>query len=484
MRFTNSLKWRLQAWHGLILVMVLCGLGIAAYHLYWNSQLAQVDELLTRRLGVLSASVRGGRPPDRPRPPLPPREEGDPRPVRPDFRPGMRGREPTPLAGWQKPPELDYLFSPDEEHPFFYALWARTGQLMHGQDIVERPPRQTEFQHQKINVGDYRIAYIYTPPGECILVGRTLQPQIQSARRFALVLGSSGMAVLMVGLAGGWWLATRAIKPISVISSTAERISSGNLSERIPLEKTEDELDQLATVLNTTFGRLEETIQRQQQFTSDAAHELRTPLSVILTETQSMLTKDRSPEEYKESLEVCQRAAGRMRNLVNSLLTLARVDSQTTLEKRILDLKPIIADCIKLIEPLAVGKRIKLETNLQPSIVIGDQPKLELVFTNLLSNAVQYNNEGGIVTVTARDGVVEVSDNGPGIAAEDLPRVFDRFYRADKARSSGGTGLGLSIAKAIVEEHKGSLAVASEPGKGAKFVVQLPLAQADGTALA
>lgn len=484
MRFTNSLRWRLQAWHGLILILVLCGLGVAAYRLYWNSQLAQLDELLTRRLGVLSASVRGGRPPERIRPPLPPREEGEPRPVRPDFRPGMRGREPTPLAGWQKPPELDYLFNADEEHPFFYSLWARTGQLMHGLSIVERPPRRADFEYQFMNVGTQRVAYFYTPPGECILVGRSLLPQFQAARRFGMVLGSSGVAVLLVGLAGGWWLASRAIKPISVISSTAERISSGNLSDRIPLEKTDNELDQLANVLNNTFARLEETIQMQQQFTSDAAHELRTPLSVILTETQSMLTKNRSPEEYKESLEVCQRAAGRMRNLVNALLTLARLDSQVVAEKKRVDLCAIVTDCVALIKPLAAEKRVSIDCRVETAFVLGDSARLELVFTNLLSNAVLYNLEGGQVTIRGKEGGVEVSDTGQGITAEDLPKVFDRFYRADKARTSGGTGLGLSIAKAIVEEHKGSLAVASEPGKGAKFVVRLPLAQAEGAAFA
>ena len=477
MHLTKSLRWRLQAWHGLILILVLCGLGLAAYKLYWNSQIAQLDEQVTRRLSLLSSSIRGGRPAERVRPPPPGSGEFRPPREAPRFQGPMRGgRPPLPLLGWEKPPELDYLFNPEEEHPFFYALWARNGELIHGESVVAKPPRQQGLQQILITDGKRRLAYIYTPPGECILVGRSLEPQYEAARRFGVILGTSGAAVLLVGLAGGWWLASRAIKPISIISTTAQRISSGNLAERIPLEKTDSELDQLATVLNATFSRLEETIEKQKQFTSDAAHELRTPLSVILTETQSMLAKERSREEYKESLEVCQRAAGRMGNLVNSLLTLARVDAEVSVEKKPVDVKVLINDCILLIQPLADQKKVTITQNLEPIKIMGDQSKLELVFTNLLSNAVQYNVEGGRIEVSAKGDLIEVSDSGQGISAEDLPHVFDRFYRGDKARSSGGTGLGLSICKAIVEEHKGSITVVSEPSRRTTFKVRLPLA--------
>ena len=258
------------------------------------------------------------------------------------------------------------------------------------------------------------------------------------------------------------------------------KISAGDLSQRINVAEAESELGQLAAVLNSTFARLEAAFAQQKQFASDAAHELRTPVSVILTQTQTALNREREAADYKQTVEACQRAAQRMRKLIGSLLELARLDAGQEVLKRLrFDFSKTVADCVELIRPLADERGVKIFTELSPLEIAGDSERLAQVVTNLLTNAIQYNQDGGEVRVKleSQDGlaVLTVGDTGAGIAAEDLPRVFERFYRADKSRSSGNAGLGLAISKAIVEAHGGVIEVSSEPGAGTTVELRLPL---------
>jgi heavy metal sensor kinase len=259
------------------------------------------------------------------------------------------------------------------------------------------------------------------------------------------------------------------------------KISAGDLSQRINIAEAESELGQLAAVLNSTFARLEAAFAQQQQFTSDAAHELRTPVSVMLTQAQTVLNRERTAPEYRETVEACQRAAQRMRKLIESLLALARLDAGQEPMKRLdFDLSKTTGDCVELIRPLADERGVKILCDLPPLECVGDSERLAQVITNLLTNAIQYNKPGGEVRIAAQsqDGmaVLAVSDNGAGIPAEDLPRVFERFYRADKSRSTGGNGLGLAISKAVVEAHGGTIEVTSGENAGTIFTVRLPLA--------
>jgi heavy metal sensor kinase len=319
------------------------------------------------------------------------------------------------------------------------------------------------------------------PPGERILVGRSIARQLAELRSTALMLTATGAGILLLGLVGGWWLASRAIRPIEDISATAAKISGGDLTQRIDVSETESELGRLASVLNSTFARLDAAFGQQRQFTSDAAHELRTPVSVMLTQTQTALNRERSAAEYRETVETCQRAAQRMRRLIESLLELAKLDAGQQPMKHVrFDLAQTARDCVALIEPLATARQVKISCDLPQLDCIGDSERLAQVITNLLTNAITYNKENGAVRVDGetKDGSVllRVSDTGQGISVEDLPRVFDRFYRADSSRTSGNTGLGLAISKAIVEAHSGQIEVASEPEKGTVFTVRLPLA--------
>jgi heavy metal sensor kinase len=309
-----------------------------------------------------------------------------------------------------------------------------------------------------------------------------LVPDLAAMRRLALWLTAAGATVLLLGLAGGWWVATRAIRPINAISATAVRIADGDLSQRISAADTESELGRLAGVLNSTFARLEAAFDQQARFTSDASHELRTPVSVILTQTQTALSRERSSAEYREALEACQRAARRMKGLTESLLELARLDAgQEPIKKTQFDLQGVARDCVELLRPLAAERGIQIHCDVPPMECLGNAERIGQVVTNLLTNAIHFNREQGEVRLSARaeNGAVllTVADTGQGIPAEDIPHLFERFYRVDKSRSriQGRNGLGLAICKAIVDAHGGSIDVSSQAGVGSTFTVTLPL---------
>ena len=294
-----------------------------------------------------------------------------------------------------------------------------------------------------------------------------------------MLFGLGGI-ILCLGLAGGWWTVSRAMRPVSEISSAATKISAGDLSQRISIAETESELGQLAAVLNSTFARLDAAFAQQRQFAADAAHELRTPVSVMLTQAQTALSRDRSSAEYRESLEACQRAAQRMRRLIESLLELARLDAGQEVLKRLpFDFSKTISDCTESLKPLADERGVKIVSALPPVEITGDADRLAQVITNLLTNAIQYNRDGGQVHVKLESqnglAVLSVHDTGSGIAAEDLPRVFERFYRGDKSRTGANAGLGLAISKAIVEAHGGTIEAASQEGAGTTLTVRLPI---------
>jgi len=306
--------------------------------------------------------------------------------------------------------------------------------------------------------------------------------ELAELHHFAWSLSGIGGLVLVLGLTGGWWLSTRAIRPIEDISATAVKIAAGDLSQRINVADTDNELGRLAGVLNSTFARLEAAFAQQGRFTADAAHELRTPVTVILTQVQTALKQERAAAEYRATVEACQRAAQRMRGLLESLLELARLDAgQEPMRTRRFDLARTVSDCVELVQPLAAERGIKIQSELPALEIVGDPGRLAQVFTNLLSNAIHYNKDHGEIRVSVqrRDGaaLVTVADTGEGISEQDLPHVFERFFRADKSRSSaaGRNGLGLAISKAIVTAHGGGIEVESKPGAGATFTVRLPL---------
>ena len=495
---TNSLRWRLQLWLAFLLVCVLSGFGVAVYQLQHVNQLTQIDEELQRRVAALDRAVRDGPPPDfgRGHPPF------DGRPGEPGFDEGANrpppphgGREFFPPGGGPEmhsrpreirlTPEVSSLFDDSRTNGFYFAVWSRDRTLLKSSTnapvdvpLPVRLPGAT-LTHTRMRDA-LREAYHYTELGDCVLAGRNITGDLNALGRFAFWLLAAGGTVLAFGLGGGWWLTSRAIRPVEEISAAASRISAGNLSERITGANTDNELGRLAGVLNSTFARLEAAFAQQRQFTADASHELRTPLAVIISEAQTTLARERSSGEYRETVEACLDTAQQMRHLTESLLELARLDaSQEQIPREHFELSQNTRACVERIRPLAQERGIKIHCDLGPARVCGDADGLGRVITNLLTNAIQYNKPNGEIRVSTRGengvAIVTIADTGQGIAAEDLPHIFERFYRADKSRSraAGRSGLGLAISKAIVDAHGGTIEVTSQPGAGTTFTVRL-----------
>lgn len=583
----RSLRWRLQAWHALVLTSVLTVFGLVVYALAWQSRLQQIDPELDRTAVVITSRLRRllpwpppfpwAQPPrgpgaDRgaPQPRLdsefanrvdgrPPRgedsnERGDRGPARREDSPGRPDRRPRPRddshAGpvsaltpsnipherlesgeptggrelvsirepssplprdlntpprdpafgrgprpgdWPKPglglpEEFLHLFEGDEVSRLYFVVWDREGK------VLEKSNSAADIPFPGLKVGDdklpVRVVRVRGQQREVIhvsswdinvLVGRSMVHDLAAQHNSGFLLALAGLAVLGAGLLGGWWTSSRAIRPIAAMAATAESISAQRLSQRIDVQETDNELGQLATVLNRTFDRLQSAFERQTRFTADASHELRTPLSVILAHADLALSRTRTSEEYRTTLETCRQASRRMKSLIDGLLTLARFDADAAeLQWADVDLAPILRECLDLVRPLAEERRITLNADLKPTVTRGDRERLMQVATNLLTNAIRYNRDGGEVRVTVRSdngiAMVSVTDTGIGIPAEELPRIFDRFYRVDKVRSraDGSSGLGLSICQTIVNSHGGTLVARSELGVGTTMEVRLP----------
>jgi two-component system OmpR family sensor kinase len=370
---------------------------------------------------------------------------------------------------------------------FYYVAWTANGDLNKQSKFAptgmvypgdEEPDGVAPLRTR----GEFRELVHRAPSGSCIVVGASLAPMYAQLNRLAVHLTLAGLGVVVVGLAVGWWLVGQALKPIAHISTAAEKIASGDLSNRIEVTEGKSELGQLAAVLNNSFERLEKSFEQQRQFTADASHELRTPVSVILTQVQLALSRERKPEEYREILTTCERAAERMRKLVNQLLVLARVDSgEFELHREEYDLADIANESLEMIKPLATQKKVTLQPTVTSVKASVDAIKVGQVLINLLNNAVQHNPEGIEVRLSLQQegdkAILRIRDNGVGIPQEAIAHLFDRFYRLEKSRThvKGNTGLGLAISKAIVEAHGGEIRVKSVRGQGTEFTVELPL---------
>jgi len=483
MRIFNSIKWRLQIWYGLILVVVLAGFGITAIQLERGRLYGRIDDELHRRVQILANALH--RPPPRG---LDENGQSFDRPPPGQFPDdGPPSQNPRPPLEFHLPPEAAGMF---DANPNFYCF---TIHSRDGKEIARstNPTNQPHFNvfalsnvflkgvaYSSVN---FRFIIETLPSGETIVVGCSIAPELNELKLTAWKLAGFGTIILFFGLAGGFWFVSRALRPVENISAAAVKISAGDLSQRINVAEAESELGQLAAVLNSTFARLESAFAQQKQFASDAAHELRTPVAVILTQTQTALNRERDAASYKETVEACQRAAQRMRKLIKALLELARLDAgQEKLKRLQFDFSKTVGECVELIRPIAEERRVKIVSELESLEISGDSERLAQVVTNLLTNAIQYNRDGGevLVKLKIKNGfaALKVSDTGAGISAEDLPHVFKRFYRGDKSRTgAANAGLGLAISKAIVEAHGGTIEVASKEDVGTTFRVKLPL---------
>jgi len=322
-----------------------------------------------------------------------------------------------------------------------------------------------------------------------LVILSSLHPESELLGNLRVALSWLVPITIVLASAGGYFLARRNLAPVADMTARADRISESTLHDRLAVQNPADELGRLATTLNRLLDRLDLAFERQRQFIADASHELRTPLAILQGESEVALSlPTRAPEQYRESLSVLQQEARRLTRIVEDMFTLSRADAgRYPVDRRELYLDELVAACAHSMRTLAAAKSIAVavETNGELPFA-GDESLLSRMLMNLLDNAVKYTPYGGKITVAARStpaGMqITVADNGPGIPQEFQPRIFERFFRADQARTransspggAGGAGLGLSIAKWIAEAHRGTLTLAQSDAQGTAFTVTLP----------
>ncbi|KKM08931.1 histidine kinase [Clostridiales bacterium PH28_bin88] len=466
-----SIRWRLTLFFTAVLALTLLAFGLFLYLLMDYNLNAEVNRAASRKADEVLRSIR------------------------------IVG---LPLSTQRVVlPDVDVFASPDtylQVVDTYGEVVARSANLGH-QALPITPASLSAVRvgkefYETVRVGREALRLYYQPlifQGEIIgilQVGRSLR-SLETAMvrlRWLLILGS-GLTVFLAGTTG-WWLARAALRPIDRIASAAGAIQEArDLGRRIQYDGPPDEVGRLAGTFNEMLGRLqaayqhlEEAYAAQRRFVADASHELRTPLTTIRGNVDFLRKMgDADPAERAEVLRDIAGETERMSRLVSDLLALARADAGQHPDKRPVEIRDLLNEVARQARIMAgqVEFRVEGTGELAGVQVLGSEDHLKQLFLILLDNAFKYTQTGGMVTLSAATGegrlVVQVEDTGVGIAMEDLPHVFDRFYRADKARQAGGSGLGLAIAKWIVEEHDGEIEAESVLGEGSIFQVWLPV---------
>ncbi len=347
----------------------------------------------------------------------------------------------------------------------------------------------TSMQTAVVNGQDYRVyATPFTDEGKpsALIVATSLEDVEGAIHRLVLILAVVIPPGVLVAALGGWWLAKKALRPVATMIGEARAIDASRLDDRVEIPAAMDEVGQLAVTLNEMLDRIQTSVEQQQAFVSNASHELRSPLAIMRTEIDVSLVSGDLSDEAREVLESAREETDRMRAIVEDLVVLAQMDEGALAPRaERVDLAGLAEGVLTAMSPQASARAVRLEfKSAGPVEVIGDADRLRHVVRNLVDNAIKYSPRGGRVVVDVhRDehgGELTVVDAGPGIPAVSIPRIFDRFYRADEARSreAGGSGLGLAIVRELVEGQGGRVWVRSD-GSGAMFGCVLRLAATD-----
>ena len=393
--------------------------------------------------------------------------------------------------------ELDRKARGHEFHGWFVQFFDASGQTVWSSNNTPNLRGLAAHQGDPLSIGGYRLLVRPLPGADTraqsVCVGAQQALISRDLARIDRLVLTVFAGVLVAAPLGGYLLAGSATSPLARMIRTTEGLRPTQLGDRLEIRGTGDELDALAARINSLLDRIGDYLRQKHDFLANAAHELRTPLAAVRATVEVALRGKRTPEEYQEQLEQVIDECSALESLVNQLLLLAETDADRL--KAYADrvaLDQVVAGAVEMFRGAVESRGISLTVSpLPPTPVAGNRHHLRQVINNLLDNAIKFtaahcDSGRGEITVTfLRDDYrqvarVEVRDNGPGIPPEDLPHVFDRFYRVDRSRSrdegAAGSGLGLSICQAIVEAHQGQIAVDSTPGKGTTFTITLPLA--------
>ncbi len=458
-----SIRWSLTLWYGAVLAVILVGYSGAVYLLMRHHLLALTDAALAEELADISGDVlRCGRPEEF-------SQELGPRYASHDgyeFQVSTRKGE--------------VLFRSD-------GLGAR-GLPIPAQDLQTLPAAHTSLMLD--GLGPVRLARrtVSGPANPLVVqVVVSLAPNERALRELLMVLLLTVPPVVAGALGGGYWLARKALAPVDRMAATAKEITSTQLDRRLHAPNSSDELGRLANTFNDMIARLQRSFDEIRRFTADAAHELRTPLASMRTDAEVALRAPRSAENDQRVLENLLEDMDRLTRLVTQLLFLCREDAGLPLASRlVVRLDEVVLDVTAHMQVVAKEKGLLLEVpDLPACSVYGEPDRLRQLFFNVIDNAIKYTPAEGLIVVSSSslNGCVhvDVTDSGTGIPDADLPRVFDRFYRADPSRSRAvdGTGLGLAICRSISEAHGGHIAVRNNPGNGCTVTVEFPIAAVD-----
>jgi len=461
---TLPIQLRLTAWYFAVLAVVLSAFGIIGYFAMRHSIRKTVDEELQVRAEGVHQLI----------------EQTIQRGAKEDLPEGLREHTELRAGG-------ALLQVSDEQGNWLYRSTVMSDYGVPRPATI--PKRATEFRgrdvplriwSEKVSVG-----------GQSYLIQSAFEMDdfYEALHHFALLLLISIPSLLVCAAAGGYWISTRALAPVDQITQTARTISAQKLSSRLVVPNTGDELQRLSETLNGMLERLEAAFKKITQFTADASHELRTPVAVMRTRAELSLRKARSADEYREVIAEVLTELEKTSGLIEQLMFLARADSGAeTLHFAATNVAEVLREACHQGSALAEAKQIAFQEHIpgESMWIQADASSLRRLFLILIDNAVKYTPASGQIEVSLHrnDGyaVAEVRDTGIGIAEADLPNVFERFYRADKARTreSGGVGLGLSIGRWIAEVHSGTIEVHSSPGRGSTFQIRLPVTHAGG----
>lgn len=452
------IRWRLTLWYGGVLAAVLAIFGATTYLVMRHQLLERVDAGLSEELADVLGEVEQA-----------------------SNRRGMLQWLNRRFAGHEG---FDFQITDDAGQRVFAS--PRLGELhlaipKSGVPAIP-PPYRTDFIEDR---GRYRVVSrsIAGPDGPLVVqVARSLAAFDHELAELLAILLTLGPLVVGLALTGGYFLARRALAPVDRMTIAAHHIDARRIDQRLDVGNRADELDRLARTLNGMLDRLERSFQEMQRFTADASHELRTPLAVIRAEAEVALGNPLADCEKQELLGSILEECQRLTWITDQLLTLSREDAGIVQNPHeAVDLSKLVAEITENMRPLADGKHQRLRAVVDgQGTVQGDPVRLRHVVYNLLDNAIKYTADGGSITISVASAEqrvrLMVEDTGIGIPAEHLPHVFERFYRADKARTraAGGVGLGLSIVESIITAHGGSVDVRSSPGEGSRFTVQIP----------
>ncbi|RUL84013.1 sensor histidine kinase [Tautonia sociabilis] len=459
-----SIRWKLTAWYGAVLAAVLAAFGAAVYLTMRHQLYGQVASGLLMEMGEVNDEV--GRARDLA-----------------SLRAGLNRR-------FTRHPSYDIQVTTPSGEVLLRSERIRPD----GLPVPAPLPSPQEVNLQRLPHAEQADRYLATkvvasPVGPVVVqVATTLAHPEHELGELLAVLLVLGPLALSAAIGGGYLLARKALEPVERMTEATHAITASRLDRRIEVVNPDDELGRLARTLNTMIERLERSFDETRRFTADAAHELRTPLAVLRSEAEVALRQPRSPEEHRRVLENILEEVDRLTRLAEQLLFLCREDAGLVpVARGSVRIDELLSEVIEHMRPVAEENGVMLHVEPSASTeVSGDADQLRRLFFNLLDNAIKYTPRGGRIVGRVEPsggGILAiVSDTGIGIPHEHLPRVFERFYRVDQARTqdTGGAGLGLSICRAIAEAHGGQLRIESELGRGTRVLLSLPAARPQG----